>query len=153
MNTNAKGTPMGITEQITRSCASIADAIEGTPVDLLTFNHLRTRNVIRCETAFHTLDSWSPCDWATAMAGECGEACNMVKKLRRLDDAKQLANIPTDREGIIRSIGDELADLVIYADLLAARLGIKLGKVVAEKFNAVSDRVGSTIKLECAEIA
>jgi len=144
---------MELADALTRPAASIEDAIEGTPVDLLTFNHLRTRNVIRCETAFHTLDSWTVTDWACAMAGECGEACNMVKKLRRLDDAKQLANIPADREGIIRSIGDELADLVIYADLLAARLGIKLGKAVAEKFNAVSDRVGSDVKLECFELS
>lgn len=62
------------------------------------------------------------------MAGECGEACNLVKKLRRGE------NIHKDH------IAHELADLVIYADLLAARLNINLGAAVVEKFNMVSDR-------------
>jgi NTP pyrophosphatase (non-canonical NTP hydrolase) len=118
----------------------------------LTFYELRVRNVKRCETSFHPIDSWSPADWATAMAGECGEACNQVKKLRRLDDGKQLANIPASREDIINSIGDELADLVIYADLLAERLGISLARKVSSKFNFVSDRVGSDVKIECGEL-
>lgn len=89
---------------------TISDGLEQVPSQQLTFNHLRTRNVIRCEMAFHAVHSWSPTDWATAMAGECGEACNMVKKLRRLDDGKQLANIPPDRADIINAIGDEIAD-------------------------------------------
>lgn len=131
--------------------SEIADDLDTAPLDLLTFNAMRRANIIRCEHSFHPVDSWSPCDWATAMAGECGEACNMVKKLRRLDDAKQLANIPNDRDGIIRDIGKELADLVIYADLLAARLGIQLAAAVADKFNEVSRRVKSNVIIECIE--
>lgn len=44
-------------------------------------------------------------------------------------------------------IADELADLVIYADLLAERLEIDLGAAVVRKFNKVSERVGSNIRL------
>lgn len=97
----------------------------------LTFEDLRTANVARCEDVFHPLESWTPTDWACAMAGECGEACNMIKKMRR-GSAFDLTDI-----------GRELADLVIYADLLAARLGIRLGDAVVEKFNAVSFDRGS----------
>jgi len=82
------------------------------------------------------------------MAGELGEACNQIKKLRRLTDGKQLANIPTSAKAIVNKIAKELADTVIYADLLAARLGIDLGISVRDKFNEVSDRVGSDIKLK-----
>ncbi len=113
----------------------------------LTFKQVRKANTTRCAKHFHSIDSWTPTDWACAMAGETGEACNFIKKLRRLDDAKQLANIPKDRKKLIESIGKELADTVLYADLLAARLGIDLGEVIAKKFNEVSGRVGSSIKL------
>jgi NTP pyrophosphatase (non-canonical NTP hydrolase) len=62
------------------------------------------------------------------MAGECGEVCNLIKKLRRGESVPLI------------EIGDELADVVIYCDLLAARLKIDLGDAVVRKFNEVSDR-------------
>lgn len=113
----------------------------------LDFNELRGANVRRCEEVFHPLTDWSPTDWATAMAGECGEACNEVKKLRRLDGADNEQDEPAKREELKTKIGKELADLVIYADLLAARLGINLGSAVIEKFNEVSAKRGSTFTL------
>lgn len=101
----------------------------------LTFKRLRVVNVLRCEDAFEPLDSWSPTDWACAVAGELGEACNKIKKLRRGE------NVP------LEDIAKELADAVIYIDLLAERLGINLGLSVVQKFNEVSDLKGSTYKL------
>lgn len=111
--------------------------------DLL-FSTLRTVNVARCESTFDPLSAWSPTDWACAMAGETGEACNQVKKLRRLDNVE---DADAQRKAIIENIGKELADAVIYADLLAARLGIDLGAAVRATFNEVSERVGSSIRL------
>lgn len=101
----------------------------------LTFDRLRTQNAARTRDVFHPIGEWSPTDWATAMAGECGEACNLIKKQRRGE------RVP------LSDIGDELADLIIYADLLAARLGIDLDNAIRRKFNDVSKRRGSTIKL------
>jgi NTP pyrophosphatase (non-canonical NTP hydrolase) len=101
----------------------------------LTFDELRLANVERCETAFHPLDAWSPSDWAMASAGELGEACNLLKKRLRGEAIQDEA------------IGDELADTVIYLDLLAARLGIDLGEAVIRKFDVVSGRRGSPIRL------
>tara|TARA_R100001143_G_scaffold35943_1_gene33528 strand:- start:3886 stop:4218 length:333 start_codon:yes stop_codon:yes gene_type:complete len=102
----------------------------------LTFAKLRTMNTARCEQCFHPCDDWSETDWATAVAGEVGEACNLIKKRRRGEDISD------------RKIARELADVVIYLDLLADRMGIDLGDAVAEKFNVVSKRVGSDIELE-----
>lgn len=116
-------------------------------MDPLQFNHLRGANVRRCEEVFHPLAEWSPTDWATAMAGECGEVCNEVKKLRRLDDADKADDVPIHRMHLRANIADELADLVIYADLLAARLGIDLGDAVRCKFNLVSEKNETTIRL------
>jgi NTP pyrophosphatase (non-canonical NTP hydrolase) len=120
---------------------------------ILTFEELRSANVTRCEEVFHGLDRWTPTDWATAVAGECGEACNEVKKLRRLDDADSSSDTPVERERLRLAIGKEIADLVIYADLLAARLGIDLGESIIEKFNEVSQRRGSTVTLPLAVIS
>ena len=120
-------------------------------IDPLSFSELRRANVARCEEVFHPLDSWSPTDWATALAGEVGEACNFVKKLRRLDRADSELDTELNRERLRCEIGKELADAIIYADLLAARLGIDLGSAVRDKFNLVSGRRGSTIYLAAAQ--
>jgi len=101
----------------------------------LTFKQLRMANRTRCEGAFHPIEEWSPTDWACAAAGEMGELCNMIKKERRGEHADRLA------------MAHEIADTVIYLDLLAERLGIDLGVAVREKFNIVSERVGSKVRL------
>lgn len=94
---------------------------------------LRELNAHRCSVSFgHGVDGWSETDWACAVAGEAGELCNLIKKRRRGDDIGMGA------------VADEIADVVIYLDLLAARLGIDLGDAIAAKFNAVSGRVGYT---------
>lgn len=113
----------------------------------LSFAQLRTTNVQRCEDVFHPLDEWSLTDWATAMAGECGEACNEIKKLRRLDNADASLDSATKRTELRTKAAMELADLVIYADLLAARLGVDLGAAVVIKFNEVSRKRNSSLRL------
>lgn len=110
----------------------------------LTFKRLREADVQRTEQVFEKLTAWSPTDWACAMAGECGEACNQVKKLRRLDGGP----VNTILEEEVKSrIGRELADLIIYADLLAARLGLDLDQEIIAKFNQVSRLTGSSVTL------
>lgn len=116
-------------------------------MDQLNFEKLRKANVSRCEEVFHPVNDWSPTDWATAMAGECGEACNEVKKLRRLDGADSAIDTPSERASLRYLIGLELADLIIYADLLAARLNINLNDAVIIKFNEVSQKRKSTVFL------
>jgi NTP pyrophosphatase (non-canonical NTP hydrolase) len=102
----------------------------------LSFQRLRKINVERCNTVFAGLDSWSETDWATALGGECGEALNLIKKRRRGDPS-----IGT------KLVAHELADIIIYADLLAAKLGINLGQAVAKKFNITSKQKGSPLRL------
>ena len=81
---------------------------------------------------------WSDAEWLQAVVGELGEYANVRKKLLRGDLTYEQA-LPMMR--------DELADVVCYLDILAFRLGIDLGEAVRAKFNRVSDRVGSTVKL------
>ena len=104
--------------------------------DGLDLRPLRVANVKRCEDSFGMCRDWSPSDWSNAMAGEVGETCNLTKKMSRGED------IP------IEEIAKEIADVVIYADLLAHRLGIDLSDAIRQKFNEVSQRVGSEVVLD-----
>jgi NTP pyrophosphatase (non-canonical NTP hydrolase) len=81
------------------------------------------------------------------MAGEAGEVCNAVKKLRRLVDGTNTAKDPQSESECVKAIGKELADTIIYCDLLAARLGLDLSTEIEAKFNEVSRRMNSSIRL------
>jgi NTP pyrophosphatase (non-canonical NTP hydrolase) len=114
----------------------------------LSFQRLAETNLARA-TRWHKhggIFEWSITDWSNAAAGELGEVCNAIKKLRRIEDG--IANLSdpgrelTERDAAIEKIGEELADTVIYLDLLAQRLGLDLSRVLTAKFNATSERYG-----------
>lgn len=110
----------------------------------LSFETLQKTNVQRAER-WHPggLDEWSVNDWLTAFGGEAGEALNKGKKHRRLlGGTQQHGNVPADLSEAEDQIMEELADTVIYAALVAARLRRSLAKAVIEKFNAISVREG-----------
>lgn len=82
---------------------------------------------------------WTPAEWLECVVGELGEYANKRKKYRRGDITKAEFDIEARKE---------LADVAIYLDLLAFRLGIDLESAVISKFNEVSVRVGSDVRLE-----
>jgi len=84
---------------------------------------------------------WTRSDWLEATLGELGEYANDSKKFRR-GDINEVEFKERARK--------ELADVVVYLDILAYRLGIQLGDAVREKFNAVSNRVGVAIYISDA---
>jgi NTP pyrophosphatase (non-canonical NTP hydrolase) len=75
------------------------------------------------------------------LAGEVGEACNIIKKLER-----ERMGIAGSRS-TLADLAEELADVIICADLIAMQLGIDLNRAVAEKFNKTSEKVGLTTRL------
>lgn len=81
---------------------------------------------------------WSLGDWVCAVTGELGEAANIIKKIKRGD-----VSLVEVKGELLR----EFADVVCYLDILAYRCDIDLGDAVRLKFNEVSDRIGSEIKL------
>lgn len=123
------------------------------------FQLLRQKNVERCNSGVftqawgdeHNLQEWTPLEWAGAMGGEAGEAANVAKKIRRLGRVvEEIERNPTKRAALaplVRALGKEVADVVIYADLLLARVGLSLAVEVIEKFNEVSERVGSPVRM------
>ena len=114
----------------------------------LTFNTLRAANVTRLPTFRNAKgevahakpdgSDWSDSDWLQAVIGELGEYANLKKKVLRGD---------LDFEQAYPMLADELADVVIYLDILAFRLGIDLGEQIISKFNRVSIRVNSPIRI------
>jgi NTP pyrophosphatase (non-canonical NTP hydrolase) len=114
---------------------------------MLSFAQLREQNVKRCTTAFgHALNSWSVAEWGNATAGECGEACNIAKKLIRIRDGIQNLSV-TSRDEYIKQLADEIADMVIYADLWAASENISLEEAIVKKFNEDSTKRNTSIVL------
>ena len=114
----------------------------------LTFRQLREANIKRLpefrnskgELAHKFPDGsdWTLSDWCTALTGELGEAANIIKKIRRGD---------VELVDVRAKLADEFADIQTYLDILAFQANIDLGKAVIHKFNRVSARVGSSVKL------
>ncbi len=107
---------------------------------MLTFDELSTANRARMPVFGHTVEDWSPAEWACCVAGEVGELCDKIKK-------RYIRN----NQGSVKvsewDIAEELADVVIYADLLAQRMGIDLEMAVRTKFNQLSKQKDSVVRL------
>ena len=117
--------------------------------DGLTFNTLREANTARLpqfknrkgEPAHSMPDGsdWKLSAWCNAVTGELGEAANLIKKIERgdmtLDEARA-------------DLAKEFADVVTYLDILAFRAGVNLGQATIDKFNEVSERVGSDVIID-----
>jgi len=67
--------------------------------------------------------------WGCALAGEVGEACNLIKKYER--DGKKI-NV---------RLGEELADVFIYLELTARYFGINLEDEIIKKINIINKKV------------
>lgn len=103
------------------------------------------RNRRRCEspTGFHhALGSWSANDWMTAVVGEVGEAANILKKLKRIEDGVPGNDPDVTEEELRTKLADELADAYIYLDLLAQACGFDLETIRDAKFEKTSQKIG-----------
>ncbi|MDQ0314813.1 MazG-like family protein [Amorphus orientalis] len=108
---------------------------------------IETRGTLRSANETRQAE-WDPDDRITLayrgneMAGEVGEACNVIKKLER-----ERLGIAGSR-ATLAQLAEELADVVICADLIAMQAGIDLlGEAVPAKFNATSEKTGLRTRL------
>ena len=108
----------------------------------ITFGDLRHVNVTRCRR-WHPPEStpWSAADWSNALCGEAGELANVIKKIRRQETGARNEGDPSMEE-LRKMAAAELADVVIYADLLADFLSVDLAEAIKAKFNKVSVKYG-----------
>lgn len=120
----------------------------GYMTDGLTFNTLRGANAARLPTFKNSKgepahaqadgSDWSLGEWCNAVTGELGEAANIIKKIKRGDLTLEEAR---------PALAKEFADIVTYLDILAMQAGVNLGRSTIEKFNEVSERVKSPIRI------
>ena len=80
------------------------------------------------------------------LAAETGEACNVIKKLER----ERLGWVGS--RDTVEHLGEELADVVITADLVANQADIDLGAAVIRKFNATSENNGLGTRIRPAQV-
>lgn len=106
----------------------------------LNLDQIRSANMLR-QREWDPENQITPSFRAIELAGEVGEALNVIKKLER------------ERMGIKGSrdtkehLAEELADVIACIDLLAMDYGIDLSKAYRAKFNAVSEKVGLSTKI------
>lgn len=79
---------------------------------------------------------WTLNDWGVAVGGEAGELLSKLKALKRGDEPLST---------MLPKLAEEIADIVIYLDLLSMRLGLNMGDEVRKKFNVVSHRVDADV--------
>jgi NTP pyrophosphatase (non-canonical NTP hydrolase) len=107
----------------------------------LTFAAFSAANRKRCEEGFKrklgTRDA--VVSMAIGLAEEAGEVSGAVRAYLGISERKERS---------AEKVGHEIADLVSYADLLAQSCGMTLEAVLVEKFNIVSARIGSAIRID-----
>ena len=74
--------------------------------------------------------------FGNAAAGEMGEACNVIKKLER-----ERLGLKGSR-ATLEHLADEIADVIIYLDIIAMKTGIDLEQAIKNKFNKDSTKHG-----------
>lgn len=99
------------------------------------FSELREANFVR-QQEWDSDNQISLAYRGNELAGEVGEACNLIKKLER-----ERLGIRGSR-ATLQELAEELADVVICVDLIAMHEGIDLQKAIREKFNATSQKYG-----------
>jgi NTP pyrophosphatase (non-canonical NTP hydrolase) len=121
----------------------------------LQFSRLREQNVARLERWHGASAAWTGADRGNSMAGEGGEAmeaafaiiqfgirvgivANTIKKIRRHETGLGTSYNTPELLELKARLGEEAADVVIYADLLTHHYDIDLGLAVIDKFNKVS---------------
>ena len=100
----------------------------------MSFDQLRSANAKRA-ALYPANGKFSVLFRAVELGGEVGELLNLIKKRER-------AILGGGGTVDMAPIADELADVVICADLLAMDLGI----AVETKFNKTSDKVGLPVR-------
>ena len=83
----------------------------------------------------------TPAYQGNELAGEAGEACNVIKKLER-----ERLGIAGSRD-TVEHLAEELGDVIICVDMIATTYGIDLWEAVKAKFNATSRKGGMDVFL------
>jgi NTP pyrophosphatase (non-canonical NTP hydrolase) len=121
-------------------CSWSRNQAQPSPPATISFPTLRSANIARQQE----LDAGNQLTLAyrgNELAGEVGEACNIIKKIER-----ERLSIAGSR-ATVEQLTEELADVIICCDLIAMDCGIDLDAAVRAKFNKTSEKVGLRTRL------
>lgn len=105
-------------------------------LDLASFRPL---NVQRATEGFKCYDNQPLTYWTTALAGEVGELCNMIKKMQRVERGGIDGGSSYTAKDISKEmLKEEIGGIAIYLDLLASLLDISLEEAIIDTFNSKS---------------
>ena len=106
---------------------------------------LRPLNVQRAREGFKCYDNQPLTYWTTALAGEVGELCNMIKKMQRVEKGGIDGRSSYTAKDINKEmLKEEIGGIAIYLDLLASLLDINLEEAIIDTFNSKSEKYGFT---------
>ena len=108
----------------------------------LTFAEFSAMNRERCHQWMGSGDTLH--HHVIGLAGEVGELCNEVKKVDRA--ARGVPGGKSDGD-----VAGEIADVLIYLDLVAMHLDVDLEAAVVKKFNATSVKHGFLQQIPIAD--
>jgi NTP pyrophosphatase (non-canonical NTP hydrolase) len=104
---------------------------------------LRPINVQRAKEGFKCYNNQPLTYWTTALAGEVGELCNMIKKMQRVERGGVDGGSSYTAKDITRNmLKEEIGGIAIYLDLLASLLDISLEEAIIDTFNGKSEKYG-----------
>lgn len=104
---------------------------------------LRPVNVQRAKEGFKCYDNQPLTYWTTALAGEVGELCNMIKKMQRVERGGTDSGSSYSAKDITKEmLKEEIGGIAIYLDLLASLLDISLEEAIIDTFNSKSEKHG-----------
>lgn len=106
-------------------------------------HELREKSVARAINGFKTYKNVPDTYWTTALAGEIGELCNMIKKLERVkhggvDGGSSYTAADIDK----KMLAEEIGGILIYVDLLASLFEVDLKEAIITTFNEKSKKYG-----------
>jgi len=104
------------------------------------FKTLRTANETR-QKEWHKNGPSSLAYKGNELAGEVGEACNIIKKIER----ERMGSVGS--RATPEQLAEELADVIICVDLICEEMKIDLWQAVVDKFNKTSDKNGLQTKI------
>jgi NTP pyrophosphatase (non-canonical NTP hydrolase) len=109
----------------------------------LDISEFRKMSIRRAIEAFNCYENQPLTFWTTALAGELGELCNMIKKIQRVE----LGGIDGGHSYTAKNITpemlkEEIGGIYIYLDLLASLLKISMEDAIIDTFNEKSKDIG-----------
>lgn len=116
--------------------------------EAMNFREFQRINEARIPAFGPNCENWRPMEWGCALAEEAGEVCGVLKKRARTPHPTLAGHDITGKPNpTLSDLGEELADVLTYAFIIASRHGIDLNNALRLKWNKVSEKVNHPVRI------